>query len=106
MASTSDSSASHNTGALSRLLATPEPAAGADERPEILLSAVLDAATEGLIVVSAAGQILTYNDRFVEIWGVPRQTLLTRDASRVLAAQASCLTDHGDFVRTGDAASP
>ena len=105
MTSTSDSSASVNTGALSRLLATSEPEAGAEERPEILLSAVLDAATEGLIVVSDAGQVLTYNDRFVEIWGVPRQTLLTRDASRVLAAQISCLSDPADFVGTVEAVS-
>ena len=100
MSSTSDSSSSHKTGALSRLLATPAPTPGGDERPETLLSAVLDAATEGLIVVSAVGRVLTYNDRFVEIWGVPRQTLLTREASQVLAAQLACLKDPAEFVES------
>ena len=75
----------HRTGALSRLLATP-PAQKPEVGPDTLLSAVLDAATDGILVIGADSKVLTYNDRFVEIWAVPRHTLLTRDEHQVLAA--------------------
>ena len=63
MPDTSDSSSAHRTGALSRLLATP-PSKEPEVGPETLLSAVLDAATDGIILVSADGRVLTYNDRW------------------------------------------
>ena len=85
MADPSDSPSVHRTGALSRLLATP-PVKKREIGAETLLSAVLDAAADGIIVIGADGQILTYNDRFVEIWEVSRQTLLSRDDRQVLAA--------------------
>jgi len=98
MASTDDSSADHHhTGALSRLLATPpskEPPVG----PETLLSAVLDAASDGIIVIGADGRVLTYNDRFVEIWEMPRPVLLTRDEHQVLATLIKLLVDPAEFV--------
>jgi diguanylate cyclase (GGDEF)-like protein/PAS domain S-box-containing protein len=102
MPSTADSSASHHTGALSRLLATPK-AKEADVGPETLLSAVLDAAADGIIVIGADERVLTYNDRFVEIWGIPRPTLMTRDSRLVLAELARTLADPADFVKYVDA---
>src|SRR5678815_3674643 len=101
MASTADSSANHNTGALSRLLATPpskEPLVG----PEALLSAVLDVAGDGIIVIGTEGRVLTYNDRFVEIWEIPRNVLLTRDEHQVLAAMVKHLEQPADFVNHVD----
>ncbi|MEO6402819.1 MAG: EAL domain-containing protein [Vicinamibacteria bacterium] len=102
MSSTADSSSAHNTGALSRLLAIA-PAKQADAGPESLLSAVLDAASDGIIVVSPDNRVLTYNDRFVEIWDVPRSTLMTRDERQVLAAMIKGLIDPADFVDHVDA---
>lgn len=86
----------HRTGALSRLLATqPErPQVG----PEALLSAVLDAATEGIVVFGADDRVLTYNDRFVEIWGIERHILVSRDGHRVLAALIQNLAEPSRFV--------
>src|SRR5262245_14442881 len=101
MPSSSDSSASHNTGALSRLLAT-QAIQQAPIGPETLLSAVLDAAADGIIVVGADGRILTYNDRFVEIWDMPRPILMTRDERQVLAAQIKHLTEPAEFVEHVD----
>ncbi len=93
MASTAD----HRTGALSRLLATP-PSKLPDVGPETLLSAVLDAATDGIIVIGSDGRVLTYNDRFVEIWEMPRPVLMTRDEHQVLAALIKHLEDPSEFV--------
>jgi diguanylate cyclase (GGDEF)-like protein/PAS domain S-box-containing protein len=97
MASTADSSANHHTGALSRLLATP-PSKEPDVGPETLLSAVLDAAADGIIVIGTEGRVLTYNDRFVEIWEMPRPILMTRDQHQVLAALVKHLEDPAEFV--------
>ena len=97
MASTADSSANHHTGALSRLLATP-PSKEPDIGPETLLSAVLDAAADGIIVIGSDGRVLTYNDRFVEIWEMPRPVLMTRDEHQVLAALIKHLEDPSEFV--------
>ena len=102
MPNTSDSSSAHSTGALSRLLATP-PSKEPEVGPETLLSAVLDAATDGIILVSADGRVLTYNDRFVEIWEIPRTTLMTRDERQVLAALIKALSDPDEFVNHVDA---
>lgn len=97
MSSSDDSSQSHRTGALSRLLATPAVKA-TEVGPETLLSAVLDAATDGIILIGSGGRVLTYNDRFVEIWRIPRTTLMTRDERLVLAALVKNLKDAADFV--------
>ncbi|MBK5256397.1 MAG: diguanylate cyclase, partial [Vicinamibacteria bacterium] len=102
MTSPVDSSAAHRTGALSRLLATP-PSPQREVGPETLLSAVLDAATDGIIVIGTDGRVLTYNDRFVEIWAIPRVTLMTRDERQVLAALVKSLKDPADFVEHVDA---
>ena len=97
MASNVDSSGNHHTGALSRLLATP-PSKEPDIGPETLLSAVLDAAADGIIVIGSDGRVLTYNDRFVEIWEMPRPILMTRDQHQVLAALIKHLEDPSEFV--------
>src|SRR5688572_14945035 len=100
MTSSSDSSGRHHTGALSRLLATSAiaPAIG----PETLLSAVLDAAADGIMVIGSDGKILTYNDRFVEIWDMSRTILMTRDARQVLAAQVKLLNEPAEFLEHVD----
>ena len=91
----------HPPGAPRRLL-PPPPVKKREIGAETLLSAVLDAAADGIIVIGADGQILTYNDRFVEIWEVSRQTLLSRDDRQVLAALVKKITDAADFLHHVD----
>ena len=98
MTSIARSTPSRRTGALSRLLETTVPK-GHDEGPETLLSAVLDSAADGIIVISSDARVLTYNDRFVQIWNVPRSVLMTRDAHQVLASLSQSLCHPADFVR-------
>lgn len=102
MPSTADSSPSHHTGALSRLLATAPSERAPDVGPETFLSAVLDAAADGIFVIGAEGKVLTYNDRFIEIWDMPRAILLTRDERQVLAALVKNLCEPADFVNHVD----
>jgi diguanylate cyclase (GGDEF)-like protein/PAS domain S-box-containing protein len=102
MASTADSSAAHRTGALSRLLLAPPPSKEPDIGPETLLSAVLDAAADGIMVIGALGRVLTYNDRFVEIWDMPRDILMTREERQVHSALVKHLKDPGEFLNHVD----
>lgn len=96
-----DSSSTRRTGALSRLLATPKEAPQAG--PETLLSAVLDAATDGIVVLGVDDRVLTYNDRFAEIWGLDRQALVSREGHRVLAGLVRNLEEPARFVEHFDA---
>ena len=102
MSSTADSSSSHRTGALSRLLATAPPEQASAAGAESFLSAVLDAAADGIFVVGTDGNILTYNDRFVEIWDVPRVVLMGRDERQVMAVLLKHLTEPADFLNHVD----
>jgi diguanylate cyclase (GGDEF)-like protein/PAS domain S-box-containing protein len=45
---------------------------------EQLLAAQSEASIEGILVVSAQGQILSYNRRFVEIWNIPQHLMEAR----------------------------
>ncbi|GAB4210976.1 MAG: PAS domain S-box protein [Synechococcales cyanobacterium] len=48
------------------------------ERSLSLLQTTLDATADGIISVTASGHILTYNQRFSDMWGIP-ETLMTVD---------------------------
>ena len=50
-----------------------------------LLQAVLDSTEEGLLVVDTAGRIVRFNERFAELWHMPREILANRDDERALA---------------------
>jgi PAS domain-containing protein len=50
-----------------------------------LLQAVLDSTEEGLLVVDAEGRIVRFNQRFAELWRLPREILATGDDERALA---------------------
>ena len=40
-----------------------------------LLHATLNSTTDGIVAVSTAGEIVTYNQKFVEMWGVPDEIM-------------------------------
>jgi diguanylate cyclase (GGDEF)-like protein/PAS domain S-box-containing protein len=64
----------------------------------VLLSAVLDSAEEGFLVVDFSGRILTYNDRYARIWNLARTTLDSRDERAVLAGALHQIEDAADFL--------
>ncbi|HYB53581.1 MAG TPA: PAS domain S-box protein [Thermoanaerobaculia bacterium] len=55
------------------------------DRSLALLRATLDSTADGILVLDAAGQIVTYNRRFIEMWRIPEEVVAARDDSRVLA---------------------
>lgn len=56
------------------------------ERSLALVRGVLESTNDGILVVSNEGKILDYNEKFIEVWGVPREVLEDRNDEKALAA--------------------
>jgi PAS domain S-box-containing protein len=63
-----------------------------------LLQATLDATLDGFLVVDLAGRIVSYNRRFMEIWGVPQEVLEGRDDQRALKHVLERLENPAGFL--------
>jgi PAS domain S-box-containing protein len=63
-----------------------------------LLRGVLDAASDGILVVDENGRIVTWNRRFMEMWRIPDDILQTGDDSTALAFVLDQLKDPPQFV--------
>jgi len=64
-----------------------------------LLQATLEATADGILVVNRAAQIVTFNQQFVAMWGLPQSLVETRDDHRVLACALEQLTDPTGFLQ-------
>jgi len=73
---------------------------GKDEplRFDPLLRGVLDAASDGILIVDENGRIVTWNRRFMEMWRIPDDILQAGDDSSALAFVLDQLKDPGQFV--------
>jgi diguanylate cyclase (GGDEF)-like protein len=63
-----------------------------------LLLATLEATTDGILVVDLAGKIVRYNQRFVQMWGIPQAILDSRDDDLAIGFVLSQLKDPNAFV--------
>lgn len=63
-----------------------------------LLSATLDSTADGVLVVDAGGAITTYNRRFVEMWGIPKDILDRHEDEAALRYAEAQLTDPQRFL--------
>jgi PAS domain S-box-containing protein len=68
------------------------------ERPAAIQRATLEATSDGILVVDEDGRIVSYNRRFVELWDIPEDVVLSRDHSVALAFVLDQLKDPGGFV--------
>ncbi len=72
-------------------------------RAVTLLESTLDSTADGILVIGDGGRILTYNQRFVEMWRIPLQLLETSDDDRGLIDYVlDQLIDPEHFLRTID----
>jgi len=80
-----------------------------------ILRAQQEATLDGILVVDTEGGVLSYNRRFLEIWGIPKETALVADDNELLGYAAERVADwerfieqvnylytHPDEVRGGD----
>ena len=65
----------------------------------ILLSTQQEASIDGILVVDENGRILSYNKRFVEMWGFPRELFESGDDELVLQFASSLSVDPEAFLQ-------
>ena len=68
------------------------------ELQKALLTSQSDAAIEGVLVVSADGTILSYNQKMVEMWAIPLDVMEARDADALLALVTGLVEDPAGFA--------
>lgn len=69
------------------------------ERSLSILSAILDATEDGILVVDRSGRVAAYNQRLIELWRVPEELAARRDDEALLAFASDQLEDPEAFMR-------
>ncbi len=63
-----------------------------------LLHATIESTADGILVVDRQGVIRNYNERFAEMWRIPREILMSRADDRALSSVLDQLSDPRGFV--------
>ncbi|MEQ4520709.1 EAL domain-containing protein [Pseudarthrobacter sp. B907] len=63
-----------------------------------LLSATLESTADGILVVSAEGRISSVNNKFLAMWGIPRELVDAGDDEAVIGSVMGQLVDPETFV--------
>jgi diguanylate cyclase (GGDEF)-like protein/PAS domain S-box-containing protein len=63
-----------------------------------ILRAQQEATLDGILVVDADGRVLSYNRRFLEIWGVPNDAVDGADDNELLGYAAERVANWDDFI--------
>ncbi|MDD5629175.1 MAG: response regulator, partial [Elusimicrobia bacterium] len=64
----------------------------------LLLSTQQEATLDGILVADAKGGIISFNRRFLELWGVPPELAAARDDERMLALVKGRMRDPESFL--------
>ncbi len=62
-----------------------------------LLNATLESTADGILVVNQAGRVTNYNEKFLEMWRIPRPIIATRNDSEVLMHTMELVKDGEAF---------
>jgi PAS domain S-box-containing protein len=73
--------AQHIAGAIARKRAEQEV-----KRNVSLLQSSIESTTDGLLVVDTKGRVVTFNQRFAQLWRIPADVLEARDSSALLSS--------------------
>ena len=49
-----------------------------------MMQATLESTTDGILVTDDSGQVTTFNQRYVDMWGLPPETMDTRDHRQLI----------------------
>jgi len=64
-----------------------------------LLKATLEATADGILVVDRDGRIVSFNKKFVEMWRIPDDVILSRDDEKAIGFVLDQLRDPERFVK-------
>lgn len=64
-----------------------------------LLQSTLESTTDGILVVDLAGRIVSFNQRFISLWNLPKDIVETRRDADALQVASERLVDGDDFRR-------
>jgi len=63
-----------------------------------LLSATIESTTDGILVVSNTGKIVNSNQRFAEMWHIPKEVIASKDDDQALACVLDQLSNPDEFI--------
>src|SRR4051812_20976690 len=63
-----------------------------------ILRAQQEATLDGILVIDMAGRVLSYNRRFLEIWGIPPDVVAGADDNELLGYAAERVANWDDFI--------
>ena len=69
-----------------------------DSDTSSLLNSTLNAIREGILVVDLKGKIVFYNNKFLEIWSIPKEIIIDRDDKKTMSYALNQLKDPDKFV--------
>ncbi len=69
-------------------------------RAVTLLQSTVDSTADGILVIGENGKVLTYNQRFADMWRIPKELMKDGDDRDLIAHVREQLADPNDFVRT------
>ncbi len=72
--------------------------AGESRTTVAILRAQQESTLDGILVVDHAGRILSYNRRFLEIWGIPAAIAAHADDNTLLGYAAEAVAEWGSFI--------
>jgi len=68
------------------------------EKTVSLLRGTLESTADGILVVNNEGKIESFNQRFIELWGIPGSLMASRDDDRALAFVLDQLKSPDEFL--------
>ncbi len=69
------------------------------KRTSSLLNATLESTADGILVVDNEGKWISFNQKFLQMWGVPDEVIASRDDGRALEFALSKLKNPDEFMR-------
>ena len=73
------------------------------QRNHAMLQAQQEASLDGILVVDENKRIVSYNDRFRNLWGIPAEMIAPRDDARVLQYMSGQVRDPESFLHRVEA---
>ncbi|MBC8097744.1 MAG: PAS domain S-box protein, partial [Akkermansiaceae bacterium] len=63
-----------------------------------LLNATLESTADGILVVDQTGRLTNYNEKFLEMWRIPREAIAAREDGKILALAKAQMKDEASFL--------